>query len=547
MASANTSGCINRITKEIAHIKKGTDLSLAVACKDHDVRQLRALIIGPPDSPYEFGFFEFQVNFPKDYPIKSPSVVCISTNNGRTRFNPNIYAGGKVCLSILGTWTGEKGEEWSSAQGLESVLLSIQSLMSPNPWENEPGEENGKLTDPKPAAYAAKIRHETLRIAVIERLEKIIRTEALERHIPLSGAKWSSASMPLPVSAPVAAESAVSVVPADPAVPVVSHKPEPLPPATAPSNSTMASKLMKSLEEFSNKDKPKPSENTDSDDLDDSDESPASATSAHSAHEYDAEATYHSFDTSSWDPFTDLMKRRFLWYYDSYVATIQKASLEQKDGTKFKETRFEGSGNSMSGAYLYAHLLTRLNRIRDQLSEECKIWIRLGTQQVFDKTGLATQLAFQFNQLEHHYNKSSYSGSRLELSLPDKNNPFRWNLTFFGQSSTNLDGGVFNLSLTIPPDFPSSWPRVYMETPIFHHRVSTSTNAVCYFPARPDEIGSHLRAIVAAIEDLEPKYDPRAIINPEAAKLLWGNEIDKKIYFRKLRRSAQDSMDFCGT
>ena len=140
MSSAtNTAGSINRITKEIAHINKSGDLSLAVACRDEDVRQLRALIVGPPDTPYEFGFFEFQVKFPKEYPIKSPTVLCTTTNNGRTRFNPNIYAQGKVCLSILGTWHGEKGEEWSSAQGLESVLLSIQSLMSPNPWENEPG------------------------------------------------------------------------------------------------------------------------------------------------------------------------------------------------------------------------------------------------------------------------------------------------------------------------------------------------------------------------------------------------------------------------
>ena len=62
-----------------------------------------------------------------------------TTNGGRCRFNPNIYSGGKVCLSILGTWRAEPGEQWSSAQGLESILISIQSLMSPNPFENEPG------------------------------------------------------------------------------------------------------------------------------------------------------------------------------------------------------------------------------------------------------------------------------------------------------------------------------------------------------------------------------------------------------------------------
>lgn len=95
--------CILRITRELGEIQRGSDLSIAVACRDIDVRHVRALIIGPPDTPYEFGFFEFAVKFTRDYPTKAPSVTAITTNGGRTRFNPNIYAGGKVCLSILGS------------------------------------------------------------------------------------------------------------------------------------------------------------------------------------------------------------------------------------------------------------------------------------------------------------------------------------------------------------------------------------------------------------------------------------------------------------
>jgi ubiquitin-conjugating enzyme E2 Z len=493
----NTAGSISRITKEIAHINKSGDLSLAVACRDNDVRQLRALIIGPPDTPYEFGFFEFSVKFPKEYPIKSPAVVCITTNGGQTRFNPNIYAQGKVCLSILGTWQGEKGEEWSSAQGLESVLLSIQSLMSPNPWENEPGEEDGKITDKEPAAYASKIRHESLRIAVINRLEKILNINPSKIGVSDS---------------------------------VEKEKKE-----TASTKAAAVAAALKSLKHWGH--------NFDSGDEDDLDEDePENSTTEPS--EYDAEATYNSLNPSPWDPFTDLVKRRFLWYYDSYVLAIEKARSQQKDGKKFANTRFEGAGNGMTGYFAYAQLLTRLNNIRDVLSNECTTWVQLGAKQVEASTQLATQLAFQFTQLEHHYNKTSYAGSRLELSLPDKKNPFAWHLTFFGQSSTNLDSGVFNISLTFPPDFPASWPRVYIRTPIFHHRVSPTTGALCYFPSKPEEISSHLRAIVAAIEDLEPKFDPRAVVNPEAAKLLWGSETDKKTYFRKLRRSAQESMEF---
>jgi ubiquitin-conjugating enzyme E2 Z len=96
------------------------------------MRNVKALVIGPPDTPYEYGFFEFSVKFSDDYPSKPPLVNATTTNKGHCRFNPNIYAQGKVCLSILGTWAGEtSGEEWSSAQGLESVLISIQSRKSP--------------------------------------------------------------------------------------------------------------------------------------------------------------------------------------------------------------------------------------------------------------------------------------------------------------------------------------------------------------------------------------------------------------------------------
>jgi hypothetical protein len=32
--------------------------ALAVVCKDADIRDVKALIIGPPNTPYQFGFFE---------------------------------------------------------------------------------------------------------------------------------------------------------------------------------------------------------------------------------------------------------------------------------------------------------------------------------------------------------------------------------------------------------------------------------------------------------------------------------------------------------
>ena len=73
-------------------------------------------------------------------------------------------------------------------------------------------------------------------------------------------------------------------------------------------------------------------------------------------------------------------------------------------------------------------------------------------------------------------------------------NPFVWNLTLFGKPMTNLDGGIWNISLGIPPNFPDVQPRVRFESKIFHHRVSKD-GVLCYFPKKEDEIATQ--------EDLE--------------------------------------------
>tara|TARA_B100000035_G_scaffold185849_1_gene158576 strand:- start:976 stop:1695 length:720 start_codon:yes stop_codon:yes gene_type:complete len=94
-----------------------------------------AMIIGPKDSCYYNGFFFFEFNFPHNYPWAPPKVI-YNTNDGKTRFNPNLYRDGKVCLSVLNTW---KGESWSSCQTIKSILLTILSILNNEPLLNEPG------------------------------------------------------------------------------------------------------------------------------------------------------------------------------------------------------------------------------------------------------------------------------------------------------------------------------------------------------------------------------------------------------------------------
>ena len=108
---------------------------------DENMMKGHAMIIGPPDTPYEDGMYFFEFNFPYDYPINPPKVVFLN-NNGHTRFNPNLYRNGKVCLSILNTW---RGEGWTSCQTIRSVLLTLVTVLNEKPLLNEPGVRDNDI------------------------------------------------------------------------------------------------------------------------------------------------------------------------------------------------------------------------------------------------------------------------------------------------------------------------------------------------------------------------------------------------------------------
>jgi ubiquitin-protein ligase len=129
---------IQRLLKDVRQIMKHplTDNGIYYSHDESDMMKGYALIIGPEDTPYFSGFYFFKFDFPDDYPFSPPKVTYM-TNDGLTRFNPNLYKCGKVCVSILNTWSGDK---WSSCQTINSILLTLCSLLNEAPLENEPGQ-----------------------------------------------------------------------------------------------------------------------------------------------------------------------------------------------------------------------------------------------------------------------------------------------------------------------------------------------------------------------------------------------------------------------
>lgn len=134
------------------------------------------LIIGLENTPYEDGFYFFKVVFTADYPYKPPNVTFLTTKP-YTRFNPNLYENGKVCLSILGTWDGP---QWSSILTLRSLVLTLQSVFTENPLKNEIYYYNENISSEKNINYNQIIQYYNWSVAIIDMLKSPVVPEMNE-------------------------------------------------------------------------------------------------------------------------------------------------------------------------------------------------------------------------------------------------------------------------------------------------------------------------------------------------------------------------------
>jgi ubiquitin-conjugating enzyme E2 O len=121
----------------------------------------RVLFVGPEETPYARAPFIMDFCLPTDYPQAPPmaffhSWLGESGMGGLGRVNPNLYEDGKICLSLLGTWDGDKAEAWNPVKStLLQVIVSLLGLvLVPEPYFNEAGYEPlaGSASSKRPSA-----------------------------------------------------------------------------------------------------------------------------------------------------------------------------------------------------------------------------------------------------------------------------------------------------------------------------------------------------------------------------------------------------------
>ncbi|KAF2404650.1 hypothetical protein EJ06DRAFT_459687, partial [Trichodelitschia bisporula] len=118
-----------------------------------------ALIVMNETSLYYGGYFKAKMTFPKTYPYSPPDFKF-----NRPLYHPNIYPDGRLCISILHTpgddeMSGElAAERWNPAQRVETVLLSVLSLLDDAEVSSPANVDAGVMLRQNPEKYKTMVQ-----------------------------------------------------------------------------------------------------------------------------------------------------------------------------------------------------------------------------------------------------------------------------------------------------------------------------------------------------------------------------------------------------
>ena len=112
--------CNRRLARELKSIQSNpmTEPNVYTTPLENNLLEWHYVIEGSNDTPYEGGFYWGKLIFPKQYPLKPPSVMML-TPNGRFK------TGRRLCLSM----SDYHPESWNPMWSVTTIITGLISFM----------------------------------------------------------------------------------------------------------------------------------------------------------------------------------------------------------------------------------------------------------------------------------------------------------------------------------------------------------------------------------------------------------------------------------
>ncbi|KAK6340245.1 Ubiquitin-conjugating enzyme E2 11 [Orbilia blumenaviensis] len=140
--SSNTTNVTKRLQKELMQLMMSPSPGTSAFPDDPcNLLKWTATIVGPDDTYFAGKTFKLSFTFPGDYPLQPPTVIFTTP-----MFHPNVDMAGRICLDIL-------KDKWSAVYNIQSILLSLQSLLGEPNNKSPLNGQAAQLWDEDPKEY----------------------------------------------------------------------------------------------------------------------------------------------------------------------------------------------------------------------------------------------------------------------------------------------------------------------------------------------------------------------------------------------------------